>query len=60
MYFQVLSNGKLLEVLAGHGMVIKDSDIHMGTVFLTILRAYFRTNFNNVNSILLIKLFYSK
>ena len=25
MYFQVLSNGTLLEVLAGHGMVIEDS-----------------------------------
>jgi hypothetical protein len=32
MYFQVLSNGTLLEVLAGYGMVIEDSGIHLGTV----------------------------
>ena len=32
MYFQVFSYGTLLEVLAGHGMVIEDSDIQMGTV----------------------------
>ena len=36
MYFQVLSNGTLLEVLGGHGIVIEDSDIHLGTVLKVI------------------------
>ena len=36
MYFQVLNNDTLLEVLAGHGMVIEDSDIHLGTVLKVI------------------------
>ena len=48
-----LSNGTLLEVLAGHGMVIEDSDYLYGDRFKTILRAYFRTTFNNVNTIIL-------
>ena len=33
MYFQVLTNGTLLEVLAGHGMVIEDSDYSFGDRF---------------------------
>ena len=39
MYFQVFSKGTLLEALAGHGMVIEDSDIYTGTVSNYILRA---------------------
>jgi hypothetical protein len=50
MYFQVLSNGTLQEVLAGYGMVIEDSDLIIWGPFLTILMAYFRTTFNNVKS----------
>jgi hypothetical protein len=53
MYFQVLTNGTLQEVLAGHGMVIEDSDYSLGDRFKTILRAYFRTTFNDVNTIFL-------
>ena len=37
MYFRVLSHGTLLEVLAGHGMVIEDSDLIIWGPFLTIL-----------------------
>ena len=50
MYFQVLTNGTLQEVLAGYGMVIEDSDYLFRDRFKTILRAYFRTTFNNVKS----------
>ena len=38
IYFQVISNGTLLEVLAGHGMVTEDSDIHTRTVLNYIFK----------------------
>ena len=57
MYFQILTYGTLQEVLAGHGMVIEDSDYLYRDRLKTILRAYFRTTFNNVNLTFLIKLF---
>ena len=59
MHFQVLSDGTLQEVLAGHDMVIEGSDIHFGTI-LNYFKGLILTTFNDVNPILLVKQFYSK